>query len=482
MCSISGCILFEKTRSEKDLRTIESKVRSLIVSGEDRGRDSYGLIAFQKDGRVLAIKQVGKPSQSLKSKPRFVFADTFVIVNNDRAEPTTEYVPDKEEADIQPFGTNVYVSHNGVIANDSELERKYGLTRKTRVDSAIIPPLLEKLWDGTAADLQRILRDELVGSFALAVVNRQDPTKLFLACNYKPIYLEYDRSLDVLFFTSLESYLGQTDREIWDSNVVRQIDPYSLLAFDVAKKIERFSLWKEKAQANKRALVVCSAGLDSTIAAKLMVDRGYDVTLLHFKYGHRAERREEDSVRRIASALNVPLMFVDTDLFKKVIKHSRLTDTTEEIETGRSGEVGAEFAHEWVPARNLIFLSVATGIAEAYEFGTIVLGNNLEEAGAYPDNEMIFINKLNEVLPYATNLQRRVKLEMPVGNLMKHEIVKLGVEVGAPLNLTWSCYEGGEAHCGKCGPCYMRRKAFEINGLKDPIQYANIVQEPAAQA
>nr|MCG2909665.1 7-cyano-7-deazaguanine synthase [Stygiolobus sp.] len=60
---------------------------------------------------------------------------------------------------------------------------------------------------------------------------------------------------------------------------------------------------------------------------------------------------------------------------------------------------------------------------------------------------------------------------MPVGNLVKHEIVKLGVEIGAPLHLTWSCYEGGEKHCGMCGPCYMRKMAFRINGLEDPVEY-----------
>ncbi len=114
---------------------------------------------------------------------------------------------------------------------------------------------------------------------------------------------------------------------------------------------------------------------------------------------------------------------------------------------------------------------------EAQGYDVVALGNNLEEAGAYPDNEMIFVQKLNEVLPYATNLNRRVRLEMPVGNLMKHEIVKLGVEIGSPLSLTWSCYEGGLNHCGKCGPCYMRRKGFQINGWQDVVTYTN---EPTA--
>lgn len=480
MCSISGCVIFERRRSDADLHRLEDKLWSLIICGEDRGRDSFGITAFRRDGTVVEIKETGRPSGSRGMSERFVFPDTTLVINNDRAEPTTEYVPNKAREDIQPFGSSVYVSHNGVIANDYELERKYDLKRMTKIDSAILPPLLERLWDGTITTLQTILRDEILGSYALAIVDRRQPNKLFLACNYKPLFLEYDHDLHALFFTSLESYLGQSNKPIWDANPVRQLQPYTIFDVDTTQKEEQLSLWRLDRSAEREVLVVCSAGLDSTVAAKVMMDKGYNVTLLHLKYRHRAEAREEEAIKSIADRLGVGLMVVDTDLFKNVIKHSRLTETYEEIQKERAGEAGAEFAHEWVPARNLIFLSIAVGIAEAFGFQTVALGNNLEEAGAYPDNEMIFVNKLNEVLPYATNLQRRVQLEMPVGNLMKHEIVKLGLEIGAPLQLTWSCYEGGEKHCGNCGPCYMRRKAFEINGSKDLVEYASSTEHVAA--
>ncbi len=404
-----------------------------------------------------------------------------MVVNTDRAEPTTEYVAVKRSADIPPFGGVVYVAHNGTIANDKELEAKYSLERRSRVDTSLLPPLLEKIWDGSFKDLQRILCDVVVGSYALAVVDSRKPNTLYLACNYKPLYLEYDRRFDALFFTSLETYLQQRDTPLWISNPVRQMKPYSIMMVSTDKVFEEDSLWRVDSDSTvrrRRALVVCSGGLDSTVATKVMMDRGFDVTLLHFKYRHRAERREAESIGLIADTLGCGLMTVDTALFKEVIGHSRLTETYGAVVTEGEGEAGAEFAHEWVPARNLIFLSIAVGIAEAQDFGTVVLGNNLEEAGAYPDNEMIFIEKLNEVLPYATNYQKRVRLEMPVGNLMKREIVKLGVEIDAPLEYTWSCYEGGEMHCGICGPCYMRRTGFRINGLKDPVKYQ--ADEPEA--
>ncbi len=472
-CSISGCVIFDKRRDTNEIQRIENRVRQLLVMAEDRGRDSYGIVSFQKDGKIIEVKDVGKASESLDRKPSFITVDTAIVIANNRAEPTTEYVRNKRVEDIQPFGETVFVSHNGIIANDFDLESKFSLKRRTKIDSAILPSLLEKVWNGTLEQLQSILRDDVLGSYALAIVRKDEPRTLYLACNYKPIFLEYDKELDVLYFTSLESYLQQDSKMIWDANMTRQMKPYSLLRITTEKEYNERSLWlaDSEKKMKRRALVVASAGLDSTTAAKVMIDRGYDVTLLHFKYRHRAESREEGAIKRIAEHLGCEPMFVDTSLFKDVIGHSRLTETLSNIEKEREGEAGAEFAHEWVPARNLIFLSIATGIAEAHGYDVIVPGTNLEESGAYPDNEMIFINKLNEVLPYATNLQKRVRIEMPVGNLMKHEIVKLGLQIGAPLHLTWSCYEGGEAHCGKCGPCYMRRKAFEINGLKDVVPY-----------
>src|SRR3972149_4229117 len=268
-CSISGCILFKKNRRPEELKIIEDRVKRLIIQGEDRGRDSYGIVSFTSDGQVTEIKKVGRPSESLsETDDHFITANTTIVINNDRAEPTTEHVSEKHPEDIQPTGTMIYVAHNGTIANYKELEETYRLKRHSRVDNAVIPPLLETF---------------------------------YLACNYKPLYLEYDHTHDVLFFTSLENYLQQEHKPIWHSNPVRQMKPYSLMTISTDRTSGEHTLWKSDTNipARRRALVVCSGGLDSTVAAKVMIDPGFEVTLLHFRYRHRAERREAECVKRI---------------------------------------------------------------------------------------------------------------------------------------------------------------------------------------
>jgi 7-cyano-7-deazaguanine synthase len=463
-------VLFERQRSDDVLRQIDSKLRDILVRAEERGRDSYGVVSISKKGEVDSFKYVGKASDTVWRMPRMVFADTAVVVANNRAEPTTEYVRFKGNSDIQPFVANGFVvTHNGTVANDKQLEQDLGLTRETPIDSAIIPPLLNKLWDGSLAGLGRILSDMIVGSYALAVVDLRNPRKLFLAANYKPLFLEYDENLDAVFFSSFDHYIQPTIDPIWLRAPLKQLTPYSAVSIDTSKNYDEVSLWRKSG--GKRVLAVCSSGLDSTTAAAYMIKQGYDVTLLHFRYRHRAEIREFEQIKKIADRLGVPLIVVDTDLFKNYMSASPLLDVHMNISTVNKGESGAEFAHEWVPARNLVFLSIATGIAESQGYDYVALGNNLEEAGAFSDNEMMFIRKFNELLPYATNLQKRVQVLMPVGNLMKHEIVRLGLEIGAPLDLTWSCYNGGQKHCGECGPCYMRRKAYQIVGVRDPVEY-----------
>jgi len=468
-CSVSGVLIFGEPDEDR-VRLIEGKLRDIVIKAEERGRDSWGIVTLSRGGEFKVLKALGRASETLPSYPRILDSDAVAAIANNRAEPTTEYVREKGLNDIQPMiSENIAVSHNGTIANDVELEGKYGVKKISQIDSSILPPLLESAWDGSLEGLQRLLRDDVVGSFALAIMDRRKPGKLWLAVNFKPLYVMWDRELNALFFSSLDTYLEDPNKPPWEANVIKRIEPYSVVEVSNGGEWRRLSLRRDENKP-KRVLVVASGGLDSTTAATQLVKQGYDVTLLHFNYGHVAEGPEEAAVRRIADFLNVPLLEVNMDFFRIVRRSPLLGDG--EINRRRDGVSGAEFAHEWVPARNFVFIALATAIAEAYGYNYVATGINLEEAGAYPDNEMEFIRLLNQVLPYAVGPNKNVELLMPVGHLVKHEIVKLGLEVGAPLHLTWSCYDKGPRHCGRCGPCYMRRLAFKINGVRDPVEYS----------
>ncbi len=462
MCSVAGVVILNPSKYKE----VERKFASIIKKGEERGRDSFGIVSIRRDGSVVASRSLGRPSEHEEKLLGVFSGDTTVVVANNRAEPTTEYVNLKGEDDIQPFeGDRFVVSHNGVIANDKELEVKYSLRRKSKIDTAVIPPLLDKLWDGSLEGLVDILK-EIKGSFAFVIADKKHPDRIFIAQNFKPVYMAYDHELEAIFFSSLDDFL---DEDPFYPMNLRKLEPYSVVEVTNKKDIAKLTLL-DKERKTKRALVIASGGLDSTVAATKLLREGYEVTLLHFNYHHKAEEKEREAVIRIARFLNVDLMEVNTDLFK-LVGGTTLLKGGGEIVKDRSGMEGAEFAHEWVPARNLIFLSVALAIAETKGFDYLATGINLEESGAYPDNEMEFNRLFDRLSPYATGPNKTVKVLMPVGNLMKREIVKLGVEIGAPLHLTWSCYEGKERHCGRCGPCFMRKEAFRINGLLDPVEY-----------
>lgn len=473
MCSISGYIRFDEAPS----RAPVNRLRQIIKRAADRGRDSAGVAGVLPDGDVNTSKAVGHPDQ-LAAKPLHGFDEAQIVINNNRAEPTTEYVAEKDEVrDVQPFTDNTeryFVSHNGMIANDEELKEKYGFSPETSVDTGVVPYLLAEKWDGTLEDLRELLMEEIVGAFSFAIIDAEQPSNLFLACNYKPLSVQYDEDLDAVFFSTLDEYMERSSpNAIFDTRLKGyQLEPYTVAKVS-EEGVETMNLGEGS---DTEALVVASGGLDSTTVAKVMQDRGYAVTLLHFMYSHRAESSEEESIEEVADRLGVELLKVEMDVFKEVIGNSPLTNTGADI---ADGEEGAEFAHEWVPSRNFIMLAVASGIAEGNGFDVLASGVNLEESGAYPDNEMEFVERVGDVLPYATAEDSHVDIEMPVGNLMKHEIVSLGLEHDAPLDITWSCYDDGDLHCGECGPCFMRKTAFEINGVEEVIDYANEQRLPS---
>ena len=190
------------------------------------------------------------------------------------------------------------------------------------------------------------------------------------------------------------------------------------------------------------------------------------ILLLHFNYGCKATEKEIDAIKTIAKKEKLKYDILDLDYTK--FKGNSTLFKDEEI---KSGKEGVEYALDWVYARNLIMLSIATGYAEANQYGYIYLGSNLEESGAYPDNEEQFIIDFNNLLYGAVNNGYKLEVKTPLGGLMKKEIVEFGKKWNSPIELSWSCYNANEHHCGECSPCYMRKKAFKRAGITDETIY-----------
>lgn len=456
MCSIFGRVMLS------DHAPRFPQPLGLAAYSQARGRDSWGLRGHGDEPHRVIGDHIDADALPASSWSRWV-------IGNTRAEPTTEWVPDKTPDDVQPFIVGpLTVAHNGTIANDVALCRAHGLDPDdaggSKIDTA--------RWAAVAAQRVRTPADvlallsETIGSYGIAVGH--DDGWLVLATNYKPIWTRRIYQGDVLEWTSVAprdlAYLDRLDDYGWT-----MLDPYSALVVWPDGRLTHQTLRPAPDSLASRALVVCSGGLDSvTVAASMQAD-GWDVDLLHVTYGARAEAREVEAVHAVAERLGVGLRTLDLTSTFAAIGGSRLTGTWTGAE---AGEAGAEYAHEWVPARNTILLSVAVGIAEAHGYHALALGNNLEESGAYPDNEQEFIGRFNDMLPFVVADGVDLRILEPVGHLMKHEIVRLGARVGAPLDLTWSCYDGGTLHCGDCGPCFMRKRGFEMAGLADPMEYA----------
>lgn len=364
---------------------------------------------------------------------------------NHRAVPTTEI----ENAEFnQPFGTDYKVVHNGTISNDKELGNPEGM-----IDSYI----LSKVLDFTNLTTLRDSLQKIVGSYAIGIMKPNGT--FYLACNYKPIFYSYHEG--EFYFSSYRNHLPA------DWNVVH-MKPYSVFDSETGESLDI------PRTVFDHCIVIASGGLDSTAVAAYACHKHKKVTLLHFNYGCIAEDRELELIKKISEELSsrnpecdVTLDVVNLDLpFMK--NASTLFGSNDDI---MEGIAGSEYAHEWVPARNLMMMSIAVAYAESKDASYIYLGTNLEEGGAYPDNENQFIKDLDNCLYGAVQNGKYVHIDTPVGNLMKHEIVKFGLKYNAPFEYTWSCYRDGEKACGHCGPCFMRQTAFQRNGMVDPIQY-----------
>jgi len=234
---------------------------------------------------------------------------------------------------------------------------------------------------------------------------------------------------------------------------------------------------KDLERLKARVLVILSGGMDSTVCAALAVrDFGaIHTAALHIDYGQRTEKRERQAFQQICDRLEIhKRMDVETAFFRR-IGGSALTDDS--IAVPEAGpEVGTQIPVTYVPFRNAHFLSAAVSWAEVLGAEKIYIGAVSQDSSGYPDCRPEFYAAFNVAVRTGTKLGQ-IRIETPLIALRKADIVRLGLELGAPFDLTWSCYSREDRACGECDSCVLRMRAFEAAGARDPIPYGAAVEQ-----
>jgi 7-cyano-7-deazaguanine synthase len=221
-------------------------------------------------------------------------------------------------------------------------------------------------------------------------------------------------------------------------------------------------------QSKSRAVVLLSGGMDSCVCAALAA-REHDPSAVHISYGQRTEERERQSFLAICERLGIHDKLLVRNEALRAVGGSALTD--ERIAVPASHAVGQDVPVTYVPFRNAHFLAVAVSWAEVLGARRVYIGAVEPDSSGYPDCRPAYYKAFNEVVKAGTK-EGQIEVVTPLIAMRKTEIVRLGLELGAPFDLTWSCYSRDDQACGVCDSCVLRLRAFEAAGERDPIPYA----------
>ena len=225
-----------------------------------------------------------------------------------------------------------------------------------------------------------------------------------------------------------------------------------------------------------RAVVLLSGGMDSCVCAALAV-RDFDAAAVHVSYGQRTEARERKSFLGVCERLGIRDRLVVRNEALRAVGGSALTDPN--IAVPEAHSIGRDIPVTYVPFRNAHFLSVAVSWAEVLGAEKIYIGAVEQDSSGYPDCRPAYYEAFNQVIRAGTK-EGNIEIATPLIALRKHEIVRLGLELGAPFDLTWSCYSREDRACGVCDSCVLRLRAFEQAGSRDPIPYVDAAVVPGS--
>jgi 7-cyano-7-deazaguanine synthase len=231
---------------------------------------------------------------------------------------------------------------------------------------------------------------------------------------------------------------------------------------------------------SRKAVVLLSGGMDSCVITAIAREQhgAENLALLHAGYGQRTQRRELQAFEEIADFYGVrERLVVQLDHFR-AIGGSALTDkkiAVPENELSAPRPQRSAIPVTYVPFRNAHFLSIAVSWAEAIGAGAIYIGAVAEDSSGYPDCRPEYYRVFQELIRAGTRPETQIEMVTPVITMKKSEIIRRGLELGAPLHLTWSCYQNEDAACGACDSCLLRLRAFAEASATDPIVYRRVV-------
>lgn len=234
-------------------------------------------------------------------------------------------------------------------------------------------------------------------------------------------------------------------------------------------EVETETLESEETDGPKLAICLVSGGMDSCVTAAIAHEENDELAFLHVSYGQRTENRERQSFEALADHFDVKLRLVISLEQLARIGGSSLTDNSIPVTAADLSAHG--IPSSYVPFRNAHLLAAAVSWGEVIGATSIYIGAVAEDSSGYPDCRPEFYDAFQTMVDIGTKPETHITIETPVIGMRKSEIVQRGIELGAPLHLTWSCYQESERACGNCDSCALRLRAFREAGTVDPIPY-----------
>lgn len=223
------------------------------------------------------------------------------------------------------------------------------------------------------------------------------------------------------------------------------------------------------------AVIAVSGGMDSCVTAAI-ANMDYNLAFAHINYGQRTENRELKAFNDIANHYRVDKKLIIDYTHLAKIGGSSLTDknievTKADLENKENLPAGRQVPSSYVPFRNANILSACVSWAEVLNASAVFIGAVYEDSSGYPDCRPDFFSAFEKMIDLGTKPETKIKIVTPIINLSKSEIVNKGIELDAPLHLTWSCYQSEDEACGVCDSCALRLRGFQQAGFEDPIKY-----------